>query len=211
MSSASARRCCTTPPGRSLTTAGRERSRCAGGTRPSGATGRRPPTSRHRPGQGRRDPDRARPLRHRTHATLGATRQDHVRGVLRVTGAYGVPVAGYTRPDHRAGVARIPRAFDHPDETAYIERPDASPLPGDLTDDEPAFQARLLDARLVCAQAARPVRGQTPQAGNGLRHDRRHLRVVEPHGTGQPRPTRRHTQPLPGLGAKPNTAGEGRR
>jgi GntR family transcriptional regulator/MocR family aminotransferase len=26
--------------------------------------------------------------------------------------------------------------------------------------------------------------GQTPQAGIGLRHDRRRLRVVEPHGTG---------------------------
>ena len=51
----------------------------------------------------------------------------------------------------------------------------------------------------LCTQAARPVRGQTPQAGNGLRHDCRRLRVAEPHGAGQPRPTRRHTQPLPGL------------
>jgi RNA-directed DNA polymerase len=48
-------------------------------------------------------------------------------------------------------------------------------------------------------KAAGPIRGQTPQAGIGLRHDRRRLRVVEPHGTGQPRPIRRHTQPLPGL------------
>ena len=34
---------------------------------------------------------------------------------------------------------------------------------------------------------------------SGYGMDRRRLRVAKPHGTGQPRPTRRHTQPLPGL------------
>jgi hypothetical protein len=85
-----------------------------------------------------------------THATLGATPQDRVRGVLLATGGYGMPVAAYTGLiTELASQGYAVVAFDHPHETAYVERPGADPLPGDLTDDEPAFQARLLDTRLV--------------------------------------------------------------